>query len=332
MAEIAFLSLTAAALLAAALLLDFVAHRRWFRRRQSLAGRVVLITGAAGGLGRQLALRFAREGATVALWDVRADALDEVFEWLTRTHKVAASAVRRTVVDVADRRAVERAAAELAHACGAVRVLVNNAAIVCGDALLAGSSADSLERTLRVNIEGAFWVVRALAAPMLAAGGGTVVTVGSVVAQLPSARLADYCASKAALGMLHACLRWELRGAPRGDTVRCLLVQPYLLDTPLFAGGAPGLFPRLLAFVLPPLSAAEVARRVVLGVQTGQERLVLPYILRWAPLILELLPTAAADALLTLAGARGEPMRGFRGRGEAEWAAMGAAQFRRPFS
>ena len=114
--------------------------------------------------------------------------------------------------------------------------------------------------------------------------------------------------------------------------IRCLLVQPYLLDTPLFAGGAPGLFPRLLAFVLPPLSAAEVARRVVLGVQTGQERLVLPYILRWAPLVLELLPTAAADALLTLAGARGEPMRGFRGRGEAEWAAMGAAQFRRPFS
>ena len=184
------------------------------------------------------------EGATVALWDVRADALDEVFEWLTRTHKVAPSAVRRTVVDVADRRAVERAAAELAHACGAVRVLVNNAAIVCGDALLAGSSADSLERTLRVNIEGAFWVVRALAAPMLAAGGGTVVTVGSVVAQLPSARLADYCASKAALGMLHACLRWELRAAPRGDPVRCLLVQPYLLDTPLFAGGV-GLFPHL---------------------------------------------------------------------------------------
>ena len=184
MAEIAFLSLTAAALLAAALLLDFVAHRRWFRRRQSLAGRVVLITGAAGGLGRELALHFAREGATVALWDVRADALDEVFEWLTRTHKVAPSAVRRTVVDVADRRAVERAAAELAHACGAVRVLVNNAAIVCGDALLAGSSADSLERTLRVNIEGAFWVVRALAAPMLAAGGGTVVTVGSVVAYM----------------------------------------------------------------------------------------------------------------------------------------------------
>ena len=122
------------------------------------------------------------------------------------------------------------------------------------------------------------------------------------------------------------------RGAPRGDTVRCLLVQPYLLDTPLFAGGAPGLFPRVLAIVLPPLSAAEVARRVVLGVQTGQERLVLPYILRWAPLVLELLPGAAADALLKLAGARGEPMRGFRGRGEAEWAAMGAAQFRRPFS
>ena len=58
--EIALALAAAAALLAAALLLDFVAHRRWFHRRQSLAGRVVLITGAAGGLGRELALRFAR--------------------------------------------------------------------------------------------------------------------------------------------------------------------------------------------------------------------------------------------------------------------------------
>ena len=85
-------------------------------------------------------------------------------------------------------------------------------------------------------------------------------------------------------------------------------------------------------FLTPDHAVLERRVDVVLGVQTGQERLVLPYILRWAPLVLELLPTAAADALLTLAGARGEPMRGFRGRGEAEWAAMGAAQFRRPFS
>ena len=48
--------------------------------------------------------------------------------------------------------------------------------------------------------------------------------------------MAEYCASKAAVSQLHACLRWELRGA-RG--VRCLLVRPYLIATPLFAGGAP---------------------------------------------------------------------------------------------
>ena len=63
--------------------------------------------------------------------------------------------------------------------------------------------------------------------------------------------MAEYCASKAAVSQLHACLRWELRGA-RG--VRCLLVRPYLIDTPLFAGGAP-IKVRALRALLPPLEA-----------------------------------------------------------------------------
>ena len=97
-------------LLLTALLVDFLAHRGWLRRRDSLAGQLVLITGAAGGLGRQLALRFAQQGATLALWDVRREALDEVCEWLAE-RGVAPSALHPQCVDVADAAAVAREAA-----------------------------------------------------------------------------------------------------------------------------------------------------------------------------------------------------------------------------
>ena len=260
--------------LLAALLVEYLGHCGWLRRRDSLAGQLVLITGAAGGLGRELALRFAQQGATLALWDVRRDALDELCEWLLE-RGVAPGALHPQCVDVADAAAVAREAAAQHVRLGPVRVLVNNAAIVYGQPLLggsidggaaAGASVPQLRRSLDVNVAAHFWTVRAFVPQMVDEGRGTVVTIGSIMSSLPAAGMAEYCASKAAVSQLHACLRWELRGA-RG--IRCLLVRPYLIATPLFAGGAP-IKVRALRALLPPLEAPYVAARIVLAVQTRQ--------------------------------------------------------------
>ena len=201
-----------------ALAVDFLGHHGWLRRRDSLAGQLVLITGAAGGLGRQLALCFAQQGATLALWDVRRDALAELCEWLVE-RGVAPGALHPQCVDVADAAAVVREAAAQQVRLGPVRVLVNNAAIVYGQPLLGGSadggvgggaSVAQLQRSLDVNVAAHFWMVRAIVPQMLEGGRGTVVTLSSMMASLPAAGLADYCASKAAVSQLHACLRWEL--------------------------------------------------------------------------------------------------------------------------
>ena len=103
--------------------------------------------------------------------------------------------------------------------------------------------------------------------------------------------------------------------------MRCLLVQTYLLDTPLFAGGQPadGL---LLGWLFPTLKAEVVAERVVDAVLHRRERLVLPWMGRCLAPLLQLLPLALRDMALELAGAR-TAMDTFRGRGRPH-ASVGA--------
>ena len=184
-----------------ALLVDFMGHRGWLRRRNSLAGQLVLLTGAGGGLGRQLALHFAQQGAVLALWDVRRDSLDELCEWLAE-RGVAPSALHPQCVDVADAAAVAHEAAAQQARLGPLQVLVNNAAVVYGQPLLGGSadgdgsggggaSVAQLQRSLDVNLAAHFWTVRAFVPQMLVGGRGTVVTLSSMMASIPAAGLAE---------------------------------------------------------------------------------------------------------------------------------------------
>ena len=210
--ECATLLSVAASLLLAVPLILWVS--RLWHQPDSLHAGVVIITGGAGGLGCALAHEFLRLGAAVELWDVRAAALDEVCARLRNTPGVSSAAVHARLVDVADAESVAAAAKASIAAHGEPRVVVNNAAVVYGDGVL-GGTAQRLQRAIGVNILGYFWVVRAFV-PLLAASRRrcAVVTIGSVMAHLPAARLADYCASKAAVAQLHACLRLELATLP----------------------------------------------------------------------------------------------------------------------
>ena len=97
-------------------------------------------------------------------------------------------------------------------------------------------------------------------------------------------------------------------------------MRPYLIDTPLFAGGAP-IRLRALRALLPPMRASYAAARIVRAVQTRQHELVLPWHLKWLSPILELLPLRVRDAVLDLGGAQ-TGMAAFRGRGGLDWQKM----------
>lgn len=292
---------------AALLFIFFEEIRDSLRARRSLDGKVVLITGAAGSLGRELAREFAAAGARLLLWDIRSDALKSLSDWLVAEHGVSPANVRTRPVDVRDAAAVAAAMAEAEAQISRPWVLVNNAAVARGRTVM-GSSVDEIERSFGVNVLAQWWCAKAALPGMVAGGSGTVVTISSVMADLPSARMADYCATKAAVSQLHSCLRWELAGTG----VHCMLVQPFMIgDSPLFRGGRPIRY-AVLRPLVPLLSAASVAAAVVDGVRAGRERVVLPWYLRNILALLPLLPAPLRD-LACDAGGAATAMQGFIG-------------------
>jgi len=290
-------------------------------------GDLVVITGAAGGVGRELSLAFGRKGATLVLWDIRQDALAKTAEWL-EAEGIPSDHVRTSVVDVSNVKEVKDAAESLKALEGkAPRIVINNAATLSGKSIL-DSSDEEILASFSVNVLAAFGLVKYFVRQMIddpsPRGGGVVVTVGSIMADIPCARLSDYCASKAALSQLHACLRWELRSIPKAHGVKSLLIQPYAIRTPMFSGavflegGGNGIchwFLSLFQFFLPPLEPAHVAKRIVTAIQNGEEHVYIPFVIGWIPFILKLLPTPINDVLLSLVGAS-DGMHGYHGRSQ----------------
>lgn len=173
---------------------------------QLLAGRNVLVTGAARGLGLSFASAIARAGARVVI----ADILD-TSSALRRLHDegAQADAVR---IDLADPAAVDAAVAEAARLMGGIDGLVNNAAIATG---IGGPMMDELaaevwDRTLQVNVRGTWLVSRAALPHLRAARHGKIVMLASDTALWGAPRLMAYVASKGAVLAMTRSMAREL--------------------------------------------------------------------------------------------------------------------------
>jgi NAD(P)-dependent dehydrogenase (short-subunit alcohol dehydrogenase family) len=181
-----------------------------------LAGRRVLITGAASGIGRATAELFAQEGAALALVDRHA-AGGEAGGHVTLT------------ADVADESAVRRVVAEAVSALGGLDGVVNSAGVDLLSPLGDTGPAD-WAHVLAVNLTGPYLVCRAALPALRAAGGGTIVNVASGAALRPLPNRTAYCASKAGLVMFGKSLAIEAAA----DNVRVNAVCPGIVDTPMF--------------------------------------------------------------------------------------------------
>ena len=192
---------------------------------KDLKDRVVVITGAAGGIGRALARRFARERSRLALLDIDAAGLDQLRAEL----EAGAHAVRAFTCDLTDQARCATVIAEVIDDWGGVDVLVNNAGLT-HFSLFRDTDPDVLRRVMEVNFFGAVACTRAAYAS-LAARGGTMVAVSSVAGFAPLLGRAGYVASKHALEGFANTLRAELE--PAGGHV--LVVSPSFVDTPIDA-------------------------------------------------------------------------------------------------
>ena len=186
-------------------------------------GRAVLVTGGGSGIGEACCVRLASEGAKVAVLDVDGATAEAV---AARVGGVAIA------VDVSDYAAVETAIADVVRRLGPLKLAVNNAGI--GGARLPPEKTplDQWERTIAVNLSGAFYCMRAEHPHLLAAGGGAIVNTASVLSVVASPANPAYVAAKhGILALTRSCaLAWGK------DGIRVNAVGPGFTPTPLTAG------------------------------------------------------------------------------------------------
>ncbi len=186
------------------------------------AARTVLITGAAGNLGRCVAARFAAEGANLVLVDQRQEALAQAFGDAGERRLFAA-------VDLLAAVQLRDAVAAALRRFGRIDVLCNLAGgFRMGPAVHEGSDDGDWDFLFDVNVRTLRNAARAVVPAMLDAGGGKIVNVGAFAAQRGAAGMGAYCAAKSAVIRLTESMAAELR--ERGINVNCVL--PTIIDTP----------------------------------------------------------------------------------------------------
>jgi all-trans-retinol dehydrogenase (NAD+) len=253
-----------------------------------LAGRRVLITGAASGLGLLMAQKTSAAGSQVVLWDVNAAGLDAACSQLSG----AGRTVETEVVNLASREAIDAAAAR-ALAGGPIDILINNAGVVTGKSLLDASPAE-IERTFDVNVLALFWTTRAFLPGMLQRDRGHIVTIASAAGLVGTSKMTDYCASKHAAVGFDESLRLELRR--QKSRVVTTVVCPFYISTGMFAGVRTR-FPR----ILPILDPDRVTDQILDAIRRDRRRLIVPPVIRTTWLG-RMLPIGAFDTIMEFLG------------------------------
>jgi 3-oxoacyl-[acyl-carrier protein] reductase len=187
-----------------------------------LQDKVCIVTGAAQGIGLATALKFAREGARLAIWDVKQEGIDQT----VRQCRELGAQAEGCVVDVTQREMVDAAMRRVKQRFGRIDVLVNNAGIT-QDARLQKMTLEQFDRVIDVNLRGVFHTSQAVADIMVAQGGGVILNASSVVGLYGNFGQTNYAAAK--FGVLGFTKTWSRELGPKG--VRVNAVAPGFITT-----------------------------------------------------------------------------------------------------
>lgn len=190
-----------------------------------LAGKTALVTGAARGIGRAIALRFAAEGANLVLCDLDLESLRNVVE---EAESAGVKALIRHA-DVTVREQVQALVDEGVSELGAIDVLVNNAGIFF-NAPFEQTSDAQYDRIMAVNVKGVFLVSQIVIRHWLRREiKGAIVNLASIGAAIAFVDSSAYCATKGAVASMTRCIALEY--GPRG--IRANSMAPGIIDTPM---------------------------------------------------------------------------------------------------
>ena len=187
-----------------------------------LTGKAVLITGASRGIGAATARVFGQAGAVVGLMARSEEAVAKLADEIGGVVFVG---------DVARAADMERSVTSFCDRTGRLDVLINNAGVIGPIAGIADADPDAWGQAIDVNLKGVFHGIRAALPVMRAAGGGTILTVGSGAAHAPQEGWSAYCASKAGALMLTRAVDLEARA----EGIRAISLSPGTVATDMQA-------------------------------------------------------------------------------------------------
>ncbi|XP_044513935.1 epidermal retinol dehydrogenase 2-like [Gracilinanus agilis] len=255
--------------------------------KKNVAGEIVLITGAGSGIGRLLALRFARLGAILVLWDINPESNQETSKL---TKEAGASRVYTYTCNCGEKQDIYRVADQVKKEVGDVTILINNAGVVTGKRFLEVPD-ECIEKAFDVNTKAHFWTYKAFLPAMIANNHGHLVCISSSAGLVGIYKLSDYCASKfAALGFAESILS-ELH-AERKTGIKTTIVCPFFIKTGMFEGCTTE-----NPLLLPILEPNYVADKIMNAVLTEQAYLFLPKFLYYMLFLKSFLPIKSGLAL-----------------------------------
>jgi 3-oxoacyl-[acyl-carrier protein] reductase len=189
-----------------------------------LKDKICIVTGGAQGIGLATAVKFAREGATVAVSDMRREGIDAA----VAACRAAGARAEGFLVDVTDRAQVDAMVNAVKAQFGRIDVLVNNAGIT-KDARLQKMTLAQFDAVIDVNLRGVFHCAQAVTDTMVAQGAGVILNASSVVGIYGNFGQTNYAASK--FGVIGFTKTWSRELGPKG--VRVNAVAPGFIETPI---------------------------------------------------------------------------------------------------
>ncbi|MCW3480438.1 3-oxoacyl-ACP reductase FabG [Neisseriaceae bacterium JH1-16] len=189
-----------------------------------LKGKVSIITGGASGIGKATALKFAKEGAIVAVGDLNLDAVETIVAEIRASGGEAVG----YKVDVTNKGQIAEMVADLKQRFGRIDVLVNNAGILA-DAQLTKMTDEQFDRVIDVNLKGVYNCAKAVVDTMIEQGGGVILNASSVVGVYGNFGQTNYAASK--FGVIGFVKTWAKELGKKG--IRANAVCPGFVATPI---------------------------------------------------------------------------------------------------
>lgn len=214
---------------------------------QLLKDKKILITGGTAGIGKQIALSFAQQGASVVIFGTNPERAQQVLEELNQNKISDDQQFLAEIVNVSDTAAVQGAIHDILQKWGQLDVLVNNAGIT-RDGLLMKMREEHWDEVMDVNLKSVFNTCQALVRPMMKARTGKVINISSIVGLTGNAGQVNYSASKSGMIGFTKSLAQEL--ASRGICVNCI---------------APGFIKTKMTDVLTEVQKEGILKKVPMG-------------------------------------------------------------------